>query len=481
MERHNTKIGQRSVRYAMPIMGTIIILALILGVFVYFPKQQTHAAANATQPARPTAATPSDWPMYLGNKERTNYNGNETTITATTVPNLKTHWTYSTGGVISAQPLVTNSMVYWGSWDGNEYATTLSGKKLWSTFISSAIPDCTPPFVFGVGSTPTINDVSINGKTTSVAFVGGNDSIYALNAMTGVIIWKTVIGPSPTHSFIWSSPVYYKGSIYVGISSVDDCPLVQGGFAQLDAVTGAILHVFNTVPNGCTGGSIWGSPAIDQTTGTIYVVTGNAGVCATPEIYGSAFLSFRASDLSLIDSWQVPKNEQIGDSDFGTSPTLFTATIGGTPVNAVGAINKSGIYYALDRTSLHTGPLWRAYVSAGRVNIGSAAWDGTTLYIAGRNTIINGAKCTGSIRAVNPSIGAFIWELCLNKSIYAAVSAVPGVVFVSAGWQLIAVSATTGQILYTYKPGHPILGTSSISNGVLYIGDESGTLSALGL
>jgi polyvinyl alcohol dehydrogenase (cytochrome) len=315
-----------------------------------------------------------------------------------------------------------------------------------------------------------------------VLYVGSSDGhLYALNAATGAIIWETSLS-SVAHTFLWSNPLVYNGSVYIGISSTDDCPLVQGGLAQVDAATGGIQHIFYDVPNGCVGGSIWSSPAVDEATGMIYVATGNGRVCQhTPELYGSALLELSATDLTLVDFWPVPASQLGSDSDFGATPTLFLATVGGTQQAMIGALNKNGIFYALNRASLHSGPIWQASIGTGRRDIASAAFDGTQLYVANLNTSINGTRCYGSLRALNPASGAFLWQDCLKGPVETAVSVVPGVAFVGAGRSLLAIDTATGKILSSNKLGDIIYGSASLSNGVAYIGDKSGILYAFGL
>jgi len=437
--------------------------------------------------AQGTSSPNGDWPTYLENNVRTGYNSAETAINATTAPNLKLKWTYPTGHDISVQPVVANGQVYFGAWDGNEYATDLTGKKIWSAPIAGQTPNCSGSQIFGVVSTATIADVTINGTSTSVAFVGGRDpslkvaSVYALNAATGTVIWKTPLSSS-TGSFSWSSPAVYNGSVYIGLASVDDCPLVRGALLQLDATTGTILHTFYVVPRGCLGGSIWSSPAIDETTGTIYISTGNNGPCKTTEKYAEAIVKLNAADLSFLDSWQVPASQRVGDGDFGATPTLFTATFGGSTRQMVGAQNKNGRYYALDQSSLSSGPVWSAKISTSTISISSSAWDGTTLYVAGRTTSIGGKSCKGSLRALNPANGHFIWQDCLKDGgVLGPVSAVSGVVFVGEGSHLLAMNAATGHILFNYTTSAGIQGGASISNGVVYLGNSAGTLYASGL
>ena len=63
----------------------------------------------------------------MANIQRSGFNGTETIINATSAPNLKVHWTAKGGGMIFSQPVAANGMVYWGSWNGYEHATDVSG------------------------------------------------------------------------------------------------------------------------------------------------------------------------------------------------------------------------------------------------------------------------------------------------------------------------------------------------------------------
>ena len=127
-----------------------------------------------------------------------------------------------------------------------------------------------------VGSA-TVATVPIHGVATSVVFVAaGQDNLNALDAHTGKIIWRTNLGNDPDE-FLYSSTAVYNGSVYIGVASFGDCPLVQGKVIQVNASTGQIQHTFNIVPDGCIGGAVWGSPTIDEQRGMLYVGTGNVG------------------------------------------------------------------------------------------------------------------------------------------------------------------------------------------------------------
>ena len=437
-------------------------------------------------PALAQAAS-GDWPTYLHDASHDGYNSSETAINPSTAQNVKLQWTHSARGGISTQPVVANGNIYWGSWDGYEHATSLNNGLVWATYLGMTIDHNCNPSTVGVASSATIDTVNIGGVATSVDLVGGGDAnFYALNALNGKVIWHTSLGSSPSH-FIWSSPTVYNGSVYVGVASFGDCPLVQGQVVMMNESTGAIQHVFNTVPNGCTGVGVWGAPTIDPATGWLYVATGNPGSCGTNEIYGESVIKLHVGDLSFVSSWQVPANQQLFDTDFGSTPTFFTATINGTVTPMLGVGNKNGIYYAFDRNHIGQGPVWEDTLAVGGACpqcgdgiIAPSAWDGQTLYVAGGKTTINGNSCAGGLRAVNPATGSFIWQHCMTSGpILGAVSVVPGVLAITEGTYLLLINATTSATLFRYhdtNAGSLFYASPSVSNGVLYVGNMDNNL-----
>jgi outer membrane protein assembly factor BamB len=189
-------------------LGAATSLALLLWLTVLPNGQQALAATG-------------DWPTYQLNNARTGYNSAETTINPSTAPNVKQHWVRPVPAAVFSQPVEANGTIYWGSWDGFEHATQLSGTDTWATNLGQTTDNiCNPPQV-GVASTATVAGATV--------YVGGGDAqFYALNANNGTVIWHTGLGSSPSH-FIWSSPAVFNNSVYVGVSSFGDCPLVQGG------------------------------------------------------------------------------------------------------------------------------------------------------------------------------------------------------------------------------------------------------------
>ncbi len=372
---------------------------------------------------------------------------------------------------------------------------TWMASQAWTANLGTAATNCPNPggpASQGILSTATIATVTINGTPTTVDLVGSaSDFFYALNASTGAVIWKTSLG-TPANQVIWSSPTFYNGSVYIGIAS-NDCPLIQGKVVQLNASTGAIQNAFNTAPNGCTGSGVSSSVAIDTSNGTLYVSTGNGNTCPQPGEYGQSVIKLNASNLSFISSWQVPASQlqQNTDPDFISSPTLFTATIGGTTHRLVGVANKDGYYYTFDEANIASGPVWQTQVAingecpeCGNGSISPSAWDGTNLYVAGGNTTINNQSCQGGLRALNPATGAVVWAQCMpDGPVLGAVTAVPGVVAVTEGTALWLMATSDGHSLFKAvdnSNGSQYYAAPSIANGVVYAANKDGNLFAYG-
>ncbi|HEX9132624.1 MAG TPA: PQQ-binding-like beta-propeller repeat protein, partial [Ktedonobacteraceae bacterium] len=463
-------------------------LALLLVVLI-FGSTLVVGTLKTRQPAN--AAGPSDWSTYLHDVARSGFNSAETAINPGSASSLKPLWSYNEGTIIPTQPAVANGKIYWGSWDGIEHATNLNGSQAWTANLGT-VTSSSCQTTQGIVSAATVATVTINGTPTSVVFVGGGDTqFYALNAATGAVIWHTPIGVSP-NNVIWSSPVLYNGSIYISTSSLCDNPLTPGQIFRLDSVTGTVQNTFTDVPNGCVGAGVWGSVTIEASNGTLYFATGNGGGCSQSETMADAVVQLNASNLTFMNSWQVPPAQQGSDMDFGSTPTLFPATIGGTVHHLFGVPSKNGTYYAFDETNIAHGPVWTAALAqggpgpeSGDGSISPSAWDGTNLYVGGGRTTIHAQSCQGGLRALDPATGAFRWEQCMTDGpVIGAVTVVPGVVAVTEGTALWLMATTDGHSLFkTWDTSNGSLyyASPTIANGAVYVANKNGKLSAYGL
>jgi outer membrane protein assembly factor BamB len=450
---------------------------------------------------------------YHANNSRTGYSTGAT-ITSASASHLRQKWHVSVTTPISNQPIVDDGVIYWGDWNGQMHATSPAGDSLWSTGLGTASKPASCPFHLatqGIVSSAIVG--TVDGQ--NLVWVGGGaGQLVALSASTGSVVWSTRLGVPPEYA-TWSSPALYHGSIYEGVASFNDCPVVTGSFDRVNATTGAIQAVNHlSVPAGCVGPGIWSSPAVDPGSNSIYVSTSNSNLRSNPSAAcpqapdQEAILQLDATTLAVKSRWQVPLSQQVGDSDFGGTPMLFTATIGGVNRQLVGAVNKNGVYYALDRNDLAAGPVWTYTAESAAVaesagslgsacadinTISSSAWAGPGTPVMQAGIAARGSSCIGTLAALDPDTGQPEWQVPLQAPVLGAVTEVPGLLAVGAGSNVDVLSSSTGAQLFSYAEPRPaksnqgaiygapvdwFWGPLTIAGDTLYAANQDGTLRA---
>jgi polyvinyl alcohol dehydrogenase (cytochrome) len=382
---------------------------------------------------------PADWPAFLYDTGHSSYNAAATAITPANVSSLTRAWQWVTpaspntgSNGLFASPTVVNGVVYIGAEDGYFYAISEASQTvLWSRFLGLEVPLGTGSCIKhaqGIIATATVADDPTTGNPT--VYVNAPDgNLYALDAQTGAVAWSGLVDTPSTIKndyYSWSSPLVANGKVYVGISSDSDCPLVPGGLVAFDQHTGTQVARWIDVPNVTgpkhLGGSIWSSPAL-LADGDIAVATGNAYFGTGQSLYNESIVRLDPNTLNVLDWWQIPSAQQINDSDFGSSPTVWTATINGVSTPMVGACNKNGIFYALAQDDLSAGPVWQTqitvpYPGGTKLCDSSAVYDGNQLIIGGgAATTINGTTYAGSVQSLNPATGVPNWQTGLPATI----------------------------------------------------------------
>ena len=156
----------------------------------------------------------------------------------------------------------------------------------------------------------------------------------------------------------------------------------------------------------------------------------------------------------------MPQGQLVEDSDFGGSPGVWSAFLGGVNTPMVGACNKNGTFYAFTTAALSAGPVWTRKTSQGGECDAAPLWDGTHLFLAGVVTKISGVKFEGSVRKVNPATGGIIWQTGLTGKIIGTpgmdgAGVIAASSYGSRGGQnaLWLINAANGQILNTLSYG----------------------------
>jgi outer membrane protein assembly factor BamB len=280
------------------------------------------------------------------------------------------------------------------------------------------------------------------------------------------------------------------GTVYIGVSSLCDFPYVRGGVLAFDQHTGALTGSYYDIPQGALGGSVWSSIAV-AANGTVFVSTGDGP--NTDETLGEteSVVALQPKTLAYISSWQAPA-PLVGDLDFGASPTLWSAVINGTKTYMVGAMNKSGIFYAFNQNDLAAGPLWSLNVAPpGGSNTegatSAAGWNGKDLFIASPASVIDNVTYAGSVREVNAATGTVLWATGLPATVQGSPSLDGSGVLSIATFDTKAgvkngdflLNASTGAILAEINTsGGRDFATPVFSGPYLLLASQSGGLTA---
>ena len=430
------------------------------------PGQATGPLAGATPdpvdiwPRATQSSVGSDrWPLYGGNISNTRSGGREGP-SATEALNLGVAWSFhAPDGDFTGTPVVAGGLVVAGSFGGTVYALdAATGRQRWS---------------HSVGKIPINGTVATDGKRVYVPLADPHKpKVLALSLKTGKPLWKTRVS-SQKDSDVYGSPIVWKGTVYIGVSALygelnDPEVDVRGQVVAINAKKGKIKWSTFTVPPGHDGASVWTTPAIDPKTRRLYVGTGNAyhepaadttdSILALSTRTGKIVQKFQATPG---DVWNGTENSTAGpDYDFGASPQLFKGP-GGRKL--VGAGQKSGTYWALDRSTLQ--PAWNTMVGPGsQVGgvIGSTATDGQRIY--GPNTV------GGEQWALNMD-GSRAWVSADGGPLkFNATAVANGVVWTTdmTGF-LIGREASSGVPVAKVPLGSPTWGGVSVAGGSVFV------------
>jgi polyvinyl alcohol dehydrogenase (cytochrome) len=379
-----------------------------------------------------------NWPSYLDGVTHHSYTTQAKAITPSNAASLAEAWHFmpgappvkSLGYALNASPTVYDGVVYIGGNNGTFYAINEStGAVVWQRAIGYVDPKEGTCGARGITSTATVAPDPTT-KVPTVYVSSGSGYLYAMDAATGTVTWKSVIhlpvGETPNY-YDWSSPTVVNQKIYIGVSGT--CTVhVRGALDAFSQATGKKLATYYTVPSGQVGGSIWSTAAV-ASDGNVFVGTGNVTPPTPPnEGTSESIVELSGTNLHQLGVWQLPLAEQPSDdSDFGASVSLFSAVLPGTtkPTAMVGACNKNGIYYALKQNELAAGPVWQTRIAVvnirddgmGSACLSSTVVNGTDLYVAGTATTIGGTSYPGSIDELNAATGTIVWATGLPSRV----------------------------------------------------------------
>ena len=488
-----------------------------------------------------SAGEGNQWTSAGGDRQNTRSQPSEHKISVDSVGGLTEKWVFATAGDVSATPAVDGDTVYVPDWGGQLYAVDKqTGQLKWQTSIAAA----TGVDFDKARATPAVTEDAVIVGTQGSIFTGGQGArVLAFDKHTGQLLWSTQADSHPA-AIITQSATVFDGKVYVGVASLEEalagspsypCCSFRGSMMALDAKTGVILWKTFMAPEGYSGNAVWGSsPAIDTKRKQVYIATGNnysvpqsvsdcvndaagdpaaTAACPAPDDYFDAIVALDmqtgavkwATKAIPFDAWTTSclpppfggagtcPDPEGPDYDFGQAPALFKATRqNGKPIELVGAGQKSGQYWALNPD---TGAVvWVTQAgpggTAGGLQWGSSV-DGTRVYTANSNSnykewVLPDGSTTnlGVWSGLDAATGEVLWQTpapiappnpftAIWGTTSGPTTTANGVVFacsVEPDGHMYALDGATGEILWSFASGGSCLSGAAISQGMVYWG-----------
>src|SRR5437763_2324154 len=404
----------------------------------------------------------ADWPIY-GHDLANSRTARNAGPALSELPSLQQAWKFSSPtGDYTATPVIAGGVLVAGDNGGTVYALdAATGEVRWSRHVGQPIDGSSAIDLHAPGGPAVFVPVAQSGSPR----------LLALSLRDGAPRWNTVL-TRQANADVFGSPVFWHGAVYIGTSGPNnDNTHARGSVVALDEGSGQVRWQTFTVPPGHDGAAVWTTPAIDNSTGRLYVGTGNNyhqpttdtedSIMALDAAGGQVLGHFQATSG---DAFSLPGNPAGGpDADFGSSPNLLRGP-GGEEL--VGEGQKSGIYWAVDRATLR--PVWHTAAGPGsQVGgfLGSTAYDGTRIYgantVSGQvvaltrggampwqsldpgglhwspTTVANGVLYTmgpaGFLTARDPASGAVVAELPIGGPSFGGVAAAGRAIYVAVG------------------------------------------------
>jgi len=322
----------------------------------------------------------------------------------------------------------------------------------------------------------------------------GDARLIALDAATGRLLWKDVIGAPRLGEAATAAPLAWNGIVYMGISGSELG--ARGRVMAYDAATGRELWRFDTVPIGSEkgadtwkrpqsaktgGGGIWGAMSLDVATGELFVPVGNPwpdidkGYRPGSNLFTDSIVVLDARTGAL-KWWYQATPEDWQDQDMVAAPVLYRDT---RVRDIVAFGGKDGYVTAVDRdthrmifrTAVTTFSAYHKSPTREGVRIcpgyaGGVEWNGPAL------DPLNHTLVTGAVDA------CFIVKLGTthyspSQASFGGTVQPDGPI---TGW-VTSLDSETGQVRWRYHAEKPVIaGVTPTAGGVTLTGDTAGNL-----
>jgi hypothetical protein len=342
-------------------------------------------SANASVTVSTAAGTV---PMltYHNDDVRDGANLNETTLNTTNVNSQQFGKidSYPVDGQVYAQPLYVPNLMIAGASHNVVFVATendtiyafdgdgLSQSPLWQVHLATPLQindDEGIKPLLGITATPAI-DSSTGTMYVVTDGLENQHKVYRLHALdvaTGserfggpVVVTGTVPGTgwdSVNGEITLEDSCYQRNGLALDPASnaiyISFGHCSHGWILAYDKASLTQTAILNVTPDGAGGGLWGGTPAIDDTTGDIYLITGVDLNDPAPD-YNDSAMRLQASNLSVLDYFK-PSNEAYlrqNDADFGAgSPIIMPENPSQYPHELIGG-GKDGRIFVINRDDM---------------------------------------------------------------------------------------------------------------------------------
>ena len=282
-----------------------------------------------------------DWTQFGWDVNRSSASNDATGITPANVATLRRQQV-TLDGTVDSSPIYLHGVQINGRTHDTFFVTTTYGKTIAiDAADGSVLWRYTPPgFSTWAGTRQITTATPVADPSRNFIYAASPDGhIQKLSVADGHAVWSTSITNLPRREKIASSLNYDHGRVIAVTGGyIGDAPPYQGHVAILDAATGRLTHVWNSLcsdrpellqPESCTesGSAIWGraGAVIDPRTGDIFIATGNA-LWNGRNNWGDAAIALDSSATRIVDNYTPSNTEELNrrDGDIGsTSPALL--------------------------------------------------------------------------------------------------------------------------------------------------------------
>ena len=290
-------------------------------------------------------AQTADWPQFGWDVASSGASNAQTGITRHNLGSLVRRQ-IPIDGTVDASVIYLQDVTVNGSAHDVFFVTTTYGKTIAVDATSDAILwEFTPSlYTSWAGTAQITNSTPAADPDRQHIYAAAPDgNIRKLAIANGQVVWTTAITLLPQYEKIASPLKVFNGNVIAVTGGyIGDAPPYQGHVAILDAQSGNLLNVWNSlcsdrsgliVPSSCAGtrSAIWGraGAVIDATTGNIFVATGNGPYDGSAN-WGDSVIELNPDATQMLGNYTPADNMQLedGDTDLGsTSPVLLSPGI----------------------------------------------------------------------------------------------------------------------------------------------------------